>query len=124
MHAIRANKVKVVTLLCTRGHVPRGWKTLQMHGFPVQKINMGKHSRGISLIQRSQPTVPTTLKSLLYGCCKANIERRTLLILAVYCLWLNYSAFIHANVRFTITDSIYMYTTIKSLIKVTPSPLR
>ena len=31
----------------------------------------------------------------LYGCCLANIEHRTLLILAaVSCLWLTYSTFI------------------------------
>ena len=30
----------------------------------------------------------------LYDCCKANIECRTPLILAVACLWLTYSTFI------------------------------
>ena len=48
-----------------------------------------------------QQAITITLE--LYSCCKANIERRTLLILAVYCLWLTYSIFIH--VCFTITDS-------------------
>ena len=31
-------------------------RTLQMHGFPVQTY--GKHSRGISLIQRYESTIP------------------------------------------------------------------
>ena len=47
----------------------------------------------------------TTITLELYGCCKANIERRALLILAVYCLWLTYSTL--SNVCFMIAHSIY-----------------
>ena len=35
-----------------------------------------------------------TIALKLYDCCKAYIERRTLLVLAVSCLWLTYSTFI------------------------------
>ena len=39
-----------------------------------------------------QRAITITLE--LYGCCKANVECRTQLILAVSCLWLTYSTFI------------------------------